>query len=89
MPSGYYSLADFPLAMVELPYDNCGRRGRLRKARLIAEYGPGIPQPDLRVEVVKCKRAGNMSDGWWVYYGALAPGRLKVAPSPARRLAPC
>jgi hypothetical protein len=72
MPHGSYSLAEFPLPIVELACDKCGRRGRLRKARLVDQYGPDIPLPDLRVEIAKCERAGEMSDGCAVYYVALA-----------------
>lgn len=63
MPASSFTLAQFPLPMVELACDKCGRRGRLRKARLIEAYGPDVALPDLRTLVAKCERAGSMSDG--------------------------
>lgn len=62
MPSGAYTLAQFPLEMVELACEKCGRRGRLSKARLIEEHGPDIALPDLRTILARCERAGSMSD---------------------------
>jgi hypothetical protein len=84
MPNGSYSLAEFPLNMVELACDKCGRHGRLRKARLIEQYGPDIPLPDLRVAIAKCERAGKMSDGCGVYYVALAAARRPDCQCPPR-----
>lgn len=42
MPSGSYTLAQFPLDMLELPCDTWGRRGRLLKTKLIEAYGPDM-----------------------------------------------
>ena len=74
MPSGAYTLAQFPLEMVELACEKCGRRGRLSKARLIEEHGPDIALPDLRTILARCERAGSMSDPCGAYYVALDPG---------------
>jgi len=34
----YYTLADYPHAMVEIECTKCGHHGRLRTARLLAEH---------------------------------------------------
>ena len=38
----YYTLADYPHEMIEIECVKCGRHGRLRTARLLAEHGPDI-----------------------------------------------
>jgi hypothetical protein len=72
MANGSFTLAQFPLDMVELACDKCGRRGRLSKARLIEEHGPDIALPDLRTMIAQCDRAGSMSDPCGAYYVALS-----------------
>jgi hypothetical protein len=74
MPNGSLSLAQFPLQMVELACDKCGRRGRLSKARLIEAYGADVALPDLRTVIARCDRAGSMSDPCGAIYVALDPG---------------
>jgi hypothetical protein len=41
-------LRDWQLPMVRLACDQCGRKGQCRRERLLAEYDPEIPMPDLR-----------------------------------------
>jgi hypothetical protein len=36
----FYTLADYPHEMIEIECAKCGRHGRLRTARLLAEHGP-------------------------------------------------
>ena len=72
MPGQTFTPSEYPLEMVELACDKCGRRGRLLKAKLIEEYGPEVALPDLRTLVAKCDRAGSMSDPCGAYYVALA-----------------
>jgi hypothetical protein len=36
----YYTLADYPHEMIEIECAKCGRHGRLRTARLLAEHRP-------------------------------------------------
>jgi hypothetical protein len=64
-------LRDWPLPMVRLACDQCGRRGQYRHERLLAEYDPGEPMPDLRHLLAQCPRrnAPGMSCG--VYYADL------------------
>jgi len=44
----YYTLADYPHELVEIECAKCGRHGRLRTARLLAEHGPDIKLRTLR-----------------------------------------
>ena len=45
-----------------------GRFGRYRIDKLIAQYGPEIPLPDLRHGLAQCPRRGNMGDLCQVSY---------------------
>ena len=69
--SDSYCLAQFPLPMVELACEKCGRRGRLRRDKLIEAYGPDVALPDLRTLIARRDRSANMSDPCGVYYVAL------------------
>jgi hypothetical protein len=73
MPDGSFTLAEFPLDMVELACDKCSRRGRLLKAKLVEAYGKDIALPDLRSAIARCDRAGSMSNPCGAYYVALKP----------------
>jgi len=50
----YYTLADYPHATVEIECAKCGRHGRLRTSRLLAEHGPDIKLPDLLGVIAQC-----------------------------------
>lgn len=43
-------------SMLEVAYARCERRGRLRLDKLLAEHGPELPLPELRV-LLACLRA--------------------------------
>jgi hypothetical protein len=58
----YYTLADYPHDMVEVECAKCGRHGRLRTARLLAEHGPDIKLPDLLREIAQCPKWDSMND---------------------------
>ena len=58
----FYTLADYPHETVEIECAKCGRHGRLRTARLLAEHGPDIKLPDLLREIAQCPKWGNMND---------------------------
>ena len=62
----YYTLADYPHAMVEIECAKCGRHDRLRTARLSAEHGPDIKLPDW--EIAQCPKWGSMNDGCEAHY---------------------
>lgn len=71
--SGAYTISEFPEGWVDLACDSCGRTGRLRKDRLIAEHGPDVALPDLLVTLAACPRRGNMSRPCGAHYVALRP----------------
>jgi hypothetical protein len=73
MTAGSFTLAQFPLDMVEFACEKCGRRGRLLKAKLIEAYGGDFALPDLRTAIVRCDRAESVSDPCGAYYVALKP----------------
>ena len=58
----YYTLSDYPHETVEIECAKCGRHGRRRTSRLLAEHGPDIKLPDLLGVVAQCPRWGNMND---------------------------
>jgi hypothetical protein len=64
------------LAMLEVACDRCDRRGRLRTDRLLAEHGPGLSMPKLRLIIAAdCPRmqADKMHDVCGVHFPQL-PG---------------
>ena len=65
-------LSDYPRDVVRLACRKCDRRGQYRKAALMKRYGRDIALPDLRAEIARCPKAGNMSDGCGVYFIELA-----------------
>jgi hypothetical protein len=53
-------LADYPLSVVRVACEKCGRAGQYRRATLIARFGSNIPLPDLRFEIASdCPRAAE------------------------------
>ena len=69
MPSSY-TLSDYHHAMIEIECDKCGRHGRLRTARQLADYGPDIKLPDLLGVIAQCPKWDNMSDPCEAGYAA-------------------
>jgi hypothetical protein len=55
----YYN---YPHATVEIERAKCGRYGRLRTARLLAEHGPDIKLPDLLRQIARCPKWDSMDD---------------------------
>jgi len=54
--------------MVRLSCEKCGRAGQYKKQNFIARYGADIRLPDLRWEITKCSRYGQMHDNCQVRY---------------------
>lgn len=73
MANGSLTLADYPGKMVEIACSRCGRRGRLRKDRLIEAYGSEICLPDVRHRLARCERHGRLGDTCRVHFPALVP----------------
>jgi hypothetical protein len=58
MPTGAVPLIDYPAETVALACSKCERRGRYRKASLVAIHGAEIGLPDLRMRLAgDCPRA--------------------------------
>lgn len=68
------SLRDFPLDLVRVACEKCGRSGQIRKDRLIEKHGGDVVMPDLRHLIAECPRRDNMSDPCGVHYVDLARG---------------
>ena len=59
----YYTLDDYSHDVVEIECAKCGRHGRLRTTKLLAEHGPDIKWPDLLRVIAQCSKWGSMDDG--------------------------
>ncbi len=72
MPAQTFTLAEYPFDWIELACEKCGRHGKLRKARLMDQYGRDIQVAELRAELAKsCERLGSMQDPCGAYYVGL------------------
>ena len=69
MPGQTFTLSEYPFDWIELACDGCERRGRLRKARLIEQYGADYGVARLRETLIKdCPKFGNWHDPCRAYY---------------------
>ena len=75
MSGGPLQLHEYPTDAVHLSCTKCGRAGQYRKRNLIARYGADIWLPDLRWEISRCRRHGQMHDACMVRYIDLIPQR--------------
>lgn len=62
MPHGAWSLGEFPLPLVRVKCDKCGRAGQYRTAKLIERYGADMVMPELRHVLAHCQRRHTMND---------------------------
>ncbi len=61
MPGQTFTLAEYPFNWIELACEKCGWHGKLRKARLMEQYGPDIQVADLREKLAEpCEHLGSM-----------------------------
>ena len=58
---GSRALAEFPLDVVRLECQRCGRTGSYRLDGLMARFGPDIALPDLLTALASCARRGGFS----------------------------
>ena len=78
MPAGSINLGQMAEKLPEtvtISCNRCDRRGLLRTPRLMAEYGPDMPVPDLRkILAADCPRmiAGAMHDPCGVHFPGLS-----------------
>ena len=56
MRIGSRSLGEFPLGIVRVECERCGRAGSYRRDGLMARFGPDIALPDLLMELAQCER---------------------------------
>jgi hypothetical protein len=72
MPDMTFTLAEYPFDWIELACEACQRRGRLRKARLVEQYGADYGVARLRETLIKdCPKFGNWHDPCRSYYVGL------------------
>jgi hypothetical protein len=62
MRTGSLTLLQYSGEIVRLSCEKCGRAGQYRKQNLIERYGADTRLPDLRGEIAKCTRHGQMHD---------------------------
>jgi hypothetical protein len=53
---GSRSLGEFPLNVVRIDCERCGRAGSYRRDGLMARFGPTSPLPDLLPALASCDR---------------------------------
>src|SRR6476646_12140528 len=73
--NGSLQLFEYPGDLVRLSCEKCGRSGQYRKQKLIERYGADMRLPDLREEIGKCRRHGQMHDACMVRYVDLVPSQ--------------
>jgi L-alanine-DL-glutamate epimerase-like enolase superfamily enzyme len=56
MRIGSRSLGEFPLDVVRIECERCGRAGSYRRDGLMARFGVDIALPDLLMELAQCER---------------------------------
>jgi hypothetical protein len=56
-----YSLGEFPLDVVRIECERCGRAGRYRLAGLIERFGPDAALPDVLIALATCDRRRDFS----------------------------
>jgi len=72
MRSGSRSLGEFPLDVVRIDCERCGRAERYRKDGLVARFGADIALPDLLMELAQCERRADFSKPCGARYTDLA-----------------
>jgi hypothetical protein len=72
MPHQTFTLSEYPFEWIERACEACERRGRLRKARLIKQYGADYGVARLRETLITdCPKFGNWHDPCRAYYVGL------------------
>ena len=59
---GSWLLGEFPLPLVRVKCDKCGRVGQYHTAKLIEQHGADMVMPELRHIIAKCPRRHTMND---------------------------
>jgi hypothetical protein len=72
MPGQTFTLSEYPFEVIELACEACDRRGRLRKARLVEQYGDNYGVARLRETLIRdCPKFGNWHDPCRAHYVGL------------------
>ncbi len=58
---GSHSLGDFPLPIVRIDCERCGRAGRYRLVGLIERFGADAALPDVLLGLAACERRKDFS----------------------------
>jgi hypothetical protein len=58
---GSRTLAEFPLAVVRIECERCGRTGSYRLDGLMARFGPDSALPDVLMALASCERRRDFS----------------------------
>ncbi len=74
MRVGSRSLGEFPVDVVRIECERCGRAGSYRRDGLMARFGPNIALPDLLVALSACERRADFSKPCGARYTDLAQG---------------
>ena len=61
-------MADFPLAIVRIECERCGRAGRYARAGLIERFGADAALPDVLMDLAACERRNDFSAPCGVKY---------------------
>ena len=60
--SGSWLLGEWPLPLVRVKCEKCGRGGQYQTAKLVEQYGPNLEMPELRHFIAQCSQRGKHSD---------------------------
>ncbi len=59
--SAHDRLADFPLSVVRIECERCGRAGSYRLDGLVGRFGPDAALPDVLLALATCERRRDFS----------------------------
>jgi hypothetical protein len=65
---GSWLLGEWPLPLVRVKCDKCGRAGQYHTAKLIEKHSADMNMPELRHVLAKCSRRHTMHDPCMVVF---------------------
>jgi hypothetical protein len=77
--AGALTLWTYPLDLVRISCERCGRAGRYGRAGLIERFGADIALPDLLRRLADCDRAHDMSHPCGAHYPELGRAEGRAA----------
>lgn len=84
MTTGALTLRTYPLDLVRIARDRCGRQGQYQRARLLDRFGPDLSMPDVLGCVTECLRRGNASDPCHALYPDLVDRSMTASLSSSK-----